>query len=70
MANNYKHTKTITDSIKVKGIISCEEDETTITYENDKEEYTINVLELFEKFNDEMVFITISTKEEKDLDEN
>ena len=69
MANNYKHTRTISDEIKVKGVVECRDDGAFITYEKDKEEYTVDVLDLFNQFSGENVFITISTKEETDLEE-
>lgn len=69
MASNYKHTRTVSDAIKVKGFISCQEDGTFITYEKDKEEYTVNILDLFNQFEGELVNLLIATKEETDLED-
>lgn len=69
MANNYKHTRTVSDTIKVKGLVHCSEGGTYITYENEKEEYTLNVLDIFNQFAGEIVNINISTKDEIDLEE-
>lgn len=65
----YKHIRTVSDTIKVKGIISHEGDGTFITYEKDKEEYTVNVSDLFNQFDGEIVNFSISTKDETDLEE-
>lgn len=69
MASNYKHTRTISDTIKVKGDISIDDNNTYITYEKDKEECTVNVLDLFNQFDNETVNLVISTKDETDLEE-
>jgi len=69
MANNFKHTRTVLDTIKVKGVVASQNGETFITYEKDKEEYTVDVLDLFGQFLGEEVSFTITTKEETDLDE-
>ena len=69
MANNYKHTRTISDTIKVKGVVNCQSDGTFITYEKDKEEYTVDVLDLFNQFSGEEVNFAITTKDETDLEE-
>lgn len=69
MASNYKHTRTVSDTIKVKGVVNCESDGTFIIYEKDKEEYTVNVLDLFNQFSGETVNFAISTKDETDLEE-
>lgn len=69
MANNYKHTRTISDTIKVKGVVTCQSDKTFITYEKDKEEYTVDVLDLFNQFSGEEVNFAITTKDETDLEE-
>ncbi len=69
MANNYKHTRTISDTIKVKGVVNCQSDGTFITYEKDKEEYTVDVLDLFNQFSGETVNFAITTKDETDLEE-
>ena len=68
MANNYKHTRTISDTIKVKGLITCQGDGTFITYEKDKEEFTVDVLDLFHQFSGDEVSLIISTKDETDLE--
>lgn len=69
MANNYKHTRTISDTIKVKGVVTCQSDGTFITYEKDKEEFTVDVLDLFDQFSGEEVSFAITTKDETDLEE-
>lgn len=69
MASNYKHTRTVFDTIKVRGVVNCESDGTFIIYKKDKEEYTVNVLDLFNQFSDETVNFAISTKDETDLEE-
>lgn len=69
MANNYKHIRTISDTIKVKGVVTCQIDGTFITYEKDKEEYTVDVLDLFNQFSGEEVNFAITTKDETDLEE-
>lgn len=69
MANNYKHTRTISDTIKVKGVVTYQSDGTFITYEKDKEEYTVDVLDLFNQFSGEEVNFAITTKDETDLEE-
>lgn len=69
MANNYKHTRTVSDVIKVKGYVLNTDDETYIEYENGNEELTVSVLDLFNQFLNEEVSVTISTKDETDLDE-
>lgn len=69
MANNYKHKRTVSDVIRVKGYVLNADDETYIEYENGNEELTVSVLDLFNQFLNEEVSVTISTKEETDLDE-
>lgn len=70
MANNYKHTKTVIDTVKIKGYISSDDTGMYITYEKDNDEYTIDVLELFSMFSDsgQCISITLSTKDELDLE--
>lgn len=65
----YKHIRTISDAIKVKGVVNCESNGTFIIYEKDKEEYTVNVLDLFSQFSGETVNLSITTKDETDLEE-
>ena len=62
MANNYKHTRTISDTIKVKGVVTCQSDGTFITYEKDKEEYTVDVLDLFNQFSLSFLFLLLKKK--------
>ena len=68
MANNFKYTRLISDSIKVRGIVNIENDSTYIVYEKDGDEYSVNVVDLFKQFSGETVNVAISTKEETDLD--
>ena len=69
MSNNFKHTRTVSDAIKVKGTVSIDNNSAYITYEKDKEEYTVNVCDLFAMFSGETINFLITTKEETDLDE-
>lgn len=65
--NNYKHTRTITDTIKIKGILS--EDGQTIVYEKDKEDYSADISDILKQFAGELIIFSIGTKEEKDLED-
>ena len=65
--NNYKHTRTITDTIKIKGILS--EDGQTIIYEKDKEDYSADISDILKQFAGELIIFSIGTKEEKDLED-
>lgn len=69
MANNYKHTRTITDTIKIKGTVCADDSRIYITYEKDKDEYTMDINDVFNQYLGETVNVLISTKDEVDLDE-
>lgn len=68
MANQLKKTRTITDKISVKGILS--EDGTTITYMNDKVEENITITECLKAFLGKPVDFSISVKSEDELPED
>lgn len=68
MANQLKKTRTITDKVAVKGILS--EDGTTITYMNDKVEEKITITECLKAFLGKPVDFSISVKSENELPEN
>ena len=65
--NNYKHTRTIMDTIKIKGVLS--EDGQTIIYEKDKEDYSADISDILKQFAGELIIFSIGTKEEKDLED-
>lgn len=65
--NNYKHTRTIMDTVKIKGVLS--EDGQTIIYEKDKEDYSADISDILEQFAGELIIFSIGTKEEKDLED-
>lgn len=70
MAKQLSYKKTTTESITVKGIFNS--DATIITYLNeDKEECTIAIKTLLEKFADQGISLSLKTQtdEELDLDE-
>lgn len=68
MAKNYKHTKTVSNTIKVKGEINCDNENAFIIYDNDGEEYTVNVFDLFSQFQGETINLMLSTKDETDIE--
>lgn len=68
MANQLKKTRTITDKVAVKGILS--EDGTTITYMNDKVEEQITVAECLNIFKGKPIDFSVSVKSEDDLPED
>lgn len=69
MANQLKKTRTITDKVSVKGILS--EDGTTITYLNDKVEEDIKITECLKAFLGKPVDFSICVKTEDEIpDEN
>ncbi len=68
MANQLKKTRTITDKISVKGMLS--EDGTTITYMNDKVEEEITIAECLKAFLGKPVDFSISVKSEDELPED
>ena len=67
MANQLKKTRTITDKVSVKGILS--EDGTVITYMNDKVEEEITVAGCLKVFLGKPVDFSISVKLEDELPE-
>ena len=70
MAKQLSYKKTTTETITVKGIMNSEA--TTITYLNeDKEEVTVSIQTLLDKFASQGVSLSIKTQtdEELDLDE-
>ena len=69
MANNFKHTRIIQDTVKVKGVVNIDDDGAYIEYEKDHEEYTVNVKDLLAMFSGETISFIVSSKDEIDLDE-
>lgn len=67
MANQLKKTRTITDKVSAKGILS--EDGTVITYMNDKVEEEITVADCLKVFLGKPVDFSISVKSEDELPE-
>ena len=70
MAKQLSYKKTTTETITIKGVMNSEA--TTITYLNeDKEEVTIAIQTLLDKFASQGVSLSIKTQtdEELDLDE-
>lgn len=65
MANQLKKTRTITDKVSVKGMLSY--DGTTITYMNDKVEEEITVAECLNLFKGKFIDFSISVKSEDEL---
>ena len=51
--NNYKHTRTIMDTVKIKGVLS--EDGQTIIYEKDKEDYSADISDILKQFAGELI---------------
>lgn len=68
MANQLKKTRTITDKVSVKGILS--DDGTVITYMNDKTEEEITIAECLKAFLGKPVDFSISIKSEDELPED
>ncbi len=67
MANQLKKTRTITDKVSVKGVLS--EDGATISYMNDKVEEEITIAECLKAFLGKPVDFSISVKSEDELPE-
>ena len=67
MASNFKYIRTVSDSLKVKGIVDIDDDEAFISYIEDGEEVRVEVNKLLEQFNGEEVVMTLATKDEMDL---
>lgn len=68
MANQLKKTRTITDKVSVKGILS--DDGTLITYMNDKTEEEITIADCLKAFLGKPVDFSISIKSEDELPES
>ena len=69
MASQLKKTRTITDKVSVKGILS--DDGSTITYtDENKDEQEIAVEECLKTFVGCPIDFSVSVKSEKDLDED
>lgn len=69
MASQFKKTRTITDKVSVKGMLS--EDGTTITYlDEDKNEQGITVAECLEMFKDCPIDFSVIRKTEDDLNDD
>lgn len=67
MAKQLSYKKTTTEAISVKGIFNDEA--TTITYLNeDKEEVTVAIKTLLEKFASQGVSLTIKTQTDEELE--
>lgn len=67
MAKQFAYKKTVTESMTVKGII--DEDATTITFLNDeKDEVTVEIQELLNKFASQTVSLSIKTQSDEELD--
>lgn len=67
MANQLKKTRTITNKVSVKGVLS--EDGATISYMNDKVEEEITIAECLKAFLGKPVDFSISVKSEDELPE-
>ena len=67
MAKQLSYKKTTTESVTAKGVLN--DDATTITYLNeDKEEVTIPVQTLLEKFASMAVSLSIKTQTDEELE--
>ena len=67
MAKQLSYKKTTTESVTAKGVLN--DDSTTITYLNeDKEEVTIPVQALLEKFASQAVSLSIKTQTDEELE--
>ena len=67
MAKQLSYKKTTTESVTAKGVLN--DDATTITYLNeDKEEVTITVQTLLEKFASMAVSLSIKTQTDEELE--
>lgn len=67
MAKQFAYKKTVTESMTVKGIVN--EDATTITFLNDeKDEVTVEIQELLDKFASQTVSLSIKTQSDEELD--
>ncbi len=69
MAKQLSYKKTTTETITVKGVMNSEA--TTITYLNeDKEEVTVSVQTLLDKFASQGVSLSIKTQTDEELEIN
>ena len=67
MAKQFAYKKTVTESMTVKGVVN--EDATTITFLNDeKDEVTVKIQELLDKFASQTVSLSIKTQSDEELD--
>ena len=67
MAKQFAYKKTVTESMTVKGIVN--EDATTITFLNDeKDEVTVKIQELLDKFASQTVSLSIKTERDEEID--
>ena len=67
MAKQFAYKKTITESMTVKGVVN--EDATTIKFINDeKDEVTVEIQELLDKFASQTVSLSIKTQSDEELD--
>ena len=67
MAKHFAYKKTVTESMTVKGVVN--EDATTITFLNDeKDEVTVEIQELLDKFASQTVSLSIKTQSDEELD--
>ena len=67
MAKQFAYKKTVTESMTVKGVVN--EDATTITFLNDeKDEVTVEIQELLDKFASQTVSLSIKTQSDEELD--
>ena len=66
MASQLKKTRTITDKVSVKGVLS--DDGTTITYvDENKDEQDITIAECLKAFMGSPIDFTVSVKSENEL---
>ena len=66
MACTYKHTKTVTDTVKVKGIVTADGNEIIFTNKDGQEE-TMEIAPIFKRFAGEGINFTLTSKDEMDL---
>lgn len=64
---NYKHTRTVQDNLKIRGIVT--DDGEQIVYENDGEEYTADFSEIMKRYANEEIVFAITVKDEKELED-
>lgn len=67
MAKQFTYKKTVTESLSVKGIMN--DNATAITYTNeDKDDVTVSIQSLLDKFASQGVVLTIKTQSDEELD--